>query len=107
MKKFLFGLLLTWGFVAKAQVYNNEWIDYSKTYYKFKIAKNGLFRIPQSLLSSAGLGSTPAEYFQLWRNGVQVPVYTSVPSGVLSASDYIEFWGKMNDGKPDKQLYRN
>ena len=106
MKKILFGLLLTWGLTAKAQVYNNEWIDYSKTYYKFKLAKNGLFRIPQSVLTAAGLGTTPAEHFQLWRNGKQVPVYTSVPSGVLTASDYIEFWGQMNDGKPDKELYR-
>ena len=101
MKKFLFGLLLTCGLVAQGQVYNNEWIDYSKTYYKFKVGKTGLFRISQSVLSSVGLGNTPAENFQLWRNGAQVPIYTSVSSGTLSTSDYIEFWGKMNDGKPD------
>ena len=107
MKRILFGLLLTYSFVAKAQVYNNEWIDYSKTYYKFKLLDSGVYRIPQTVLASAGLGSTPAEYFQLWRNGVQVPIYTSVPSGALSSSDYIEFWGQMNDGKPDRQLYRD
>lgn len=90
-----------------AQVYNNEWIDYSKTYYKFKVGKTGLHRINHSVLSAAGLGATPAEHFQLWRNGVEVPIYTSVFSGSLSASDYIEFWGEMNDGKPDKALYRN
>ena len=94
MKKFLFGLLLTWGFAAKAQVYNNEWINYSKTYYKFKVARNGVFRIPQSTLFTAGLGNVPAEQFQLWRNGKQVAIYTSIPSGVLSGSDYIEFWGQ-------------
>ena len=65
MKKILFGLLITWGFAAKAQVYNNEWIDYSKTYYKFKVGKTGLYRISQSVLSGAGWGSTPAENFQL------------------------------------------
>lgn len=107
MKKILFALLLACSFIAKAQVYNNEWIDYSKTYYKFEVGATGLYRIPQSVLSSAGLGSTPAEQFQLWRNGKQVPIYTSTPTGALSASDYIEFWGQMNDGKPDKELYRN
>src|ERR1044072_5709053 len=107
MKKIVLGLLLIWGFMAKAQVYNNEWIDYSKTYYKFKVGKTGLFRIAQSVLSSAGLGSTPAEYFQLWRNGKQIPIYTSISTGPFSASDYIEFWGEMNDGKPDKELYRD
>lgn len=107
MKKILFGLLLTCSFIAKAQEFNNEWIDYSKTYYKFKVGKTGLFRITQPVLASAGLSSTPAEYFQLWRNGVQIPIYTSVPAGTFSGSDYIEFWGQMNDGKPDKQLYRD
>jgi hypothetical protein len=107
MKKLLLGLLIITGFVAKGQVFNNEWIDYSKTYYKFKVGKTGLYRISQSVLSSAGLGSTSAEYFQLWRNGKQIPIYTSVATGILSASDYIEFWGQMNDGKPDRELYRD
>ena len=106
MKRLLFCLLLLTGFVAHAQVYNNEWIDHSKTYYKFKVGKNGLFRIPQATLATAGLGSVSAEQFQLWRNGVEVPIYTSVASGTLSGSGYIEFWGEMNDGKPDKGLYR-
>jgi hypothetical protein len=78
MKKLLLGLLLITGFIAQAQVYNNEWIDYSKTYYKFKVGRTGLYRISQSVLSSSGLGSTPSEYFQLWRNGKQIPIYTSV-----------------------------
>src|ERR1700694_6058879 len=107
MKRILFGLLLTWGFAAKAQVFNNEWIDYSKTYYKFTVGQTGLYRIPNTVLAAAGLGSTSAENYQLWRNGVQVAIYTSVPQGQLSATDYIEFWGRMNDGKPDRQLYRD
>jgi hypothetical protein len=106
MKKVLFGLLLLTGFATKAQVYNNEWIDYSKTYYKFKVGIDGVFRITGATLSANGLGSASAQHFQLWRNGVQIPIYTSIASGTLSASDYIEFWGEMNDGKPDKELYR-
>ena len=106
MKNFLFVLLLLAGFTTKAQVYNNEWIDFNKTYYKFKVGKTGLYRISQAALSSAGISTASAEEFQLWRNGVQVPIYTSVASGVLSGTDYIEFCGEMNDGKPDKQLYR-
>ena len=89
-----------------AQQYYNEWIDYSKTYYKFKIAVNGLYRINQNNLPSALL-NTPAEQFQLWRNGKEIPLYTSVASGVLQAGGYIEFWGEKNDGLPDKNLYKN
>src|SRR6476619_7197058 len=103
MKKIILSLLLFISFVAKAQVYNNEWIDYSKTYYKFKVGSTGLYRLSQSVLASAGLANTPVEYLQLWRNGAQVPLYTTIPSGQLTASDYIEFWAERNDGKPDKQ----
>jgi len=101
----LFFLLLTLG--VAAQSYNNEWIDYSKTYYKFKIGFTGLYRISQPTLSAAGLGGVSAQNFQLFRNGQEVPIYTSIPSGVMGSSDYIEFWAQTNDGVPDKPLYRN
>ena len=101
MKKIFTIVLLLVSLGLTAQSYNNEWIDYSKTYYKFKLATTGLYRISQSLLASAGLGGVPAQNFQLFRNGEEVPIYTSVASGPLGGSDYIEFWGKMNDGVPD------
>jgi len=106
MKRILFFFLLLACFASSAQVYNNEWIDHSKTYYKFNVGKTGLYRISNATLSSAGLGSAAAEQFQLWRNGVQVPIYTSRATGSFSNTDYIEFWGEMNDGKPDSALYR-
>ncbi|MCW3074941.1 MAG: hypothetical protein JWP69_2010 [Flaviaesturariibacter sp.] len=107
MKKILFCLLLIACFGAEAQVYNNEWIDFDKTYYKFKVGGNGLRRIPQTTLAAAGLGTVPAEHFQLWRNGAEVPIYTSATTGGLGANGYIEFWGQMNDGSPDRALYRD
>lgn len=107
MKKFLLTLaVVLTGMVGFAQL-SNSWIDYSKTYYKFYVAKDTFCRISQPVLQAAGLGSAQAQNFQLWRNGKQVRIYTSVASGALGASDYIEFWGEMNDGKPDKDLYRN
>ena len=82
MKKVFTILCLILGLVTKAQ-YNNEWIDYNKTYFKFKVGSTGLYRIPQAVLQTAGIGTDPAENFQLWRNGEQVPLYTSVASGTL------------------------
>jgi hypothetical protein len=107
MRKYFF--ILTICFVCcrvAAQQYYNEWIDYSKTYYKFKVGSTGLYRINQPNLPAA-LQSVPAEQFQLWRNGKEVAIYTSVSSGPLPSSGYIEFWGERNDGKPDKNLYKN
>src|ERR1700736_3792115 len=98
MKRFLpfFLILLTAG-LARGQAYNNSWIDYNKTYYKFKVGATGVYRITQPNLSSIGLGNTPAEQFQLWRNGVEIPIYTSVATGTMTGTDYLEFWGEMND----------
>jgi len=101
---------------ATAQSFQNEWIDYAKTYYKFKIGpfgydavgvpvKKGVVRINQPSLAAIGLGNTPAENFQLWRDGEEVPVYVSKSTGILSATDYLEFWGEIANGKPDKALY--
>lgn len=107
MKKFLLPLFLFAGLLANSQTYNNEWINYNLTYYKFKIGATGLYRINQPVLATLGIGNTPAEHFQLWRNGQQIPLYTTVQTGAMGAADYIEFWGEMNDGKPDNILYRN
>jgi hypothetical protein len=107
MKKFLFTVAVLLFVATGYSQFTNSWIDYSKTYYKFKVGKDTLCRISQATLQSAGLGSTPAQNFQLWRNGKEVRIYTSVASGTLGAGDFIEFWGERNDGKPDKDLYRN
>jgi hypothetical protein len=91
---------------AVAQQYYNEWIDYSKTYYKFKIGATGLYRINQNNLPLA-LQSIPVEQLQLWRNGKEVAIYTSVQTGILPANGYIEFCGDKNDGLPDRNLYKD
>lgn len=107
MKKLFILLLLVSAADAFAQQYNNEWIDYSKVYYKFRIAESGLYRISQATLNGAGLGNIPVEQFKLIRNGLEVPVYTSAVSGILAANGFIQFLGEANDGKADKVLYRN
>ncbi|HMJ46158.1 MAG TPA: C25 family cysteine peptidase, partial [Ferruginibacter sp.] len=106
IKKLLLPLMLLLAGAAEAQ-FNNSWIDYSKTYYKFKVASDTLYRIPQPLLNGFGLATVNADNFQLWRNGQQVRIYTSVSGGPLDPAGYIEFWGEMNDGKPDTKLYRD
>lgn len=106
MRKIFVFCCLLFAFNASAQ-FNNEWIDYSKTYFKFKVGRDSLYRIPASTIAGAGLQNVPAEHFQLFRNGQEVRIYTSVSTGVLGANDYIEFWGLMNDGEPDKELYKD
>ena len=106
MKKVFTIFCLVMGLVTKAQ-YNNEWIDYNKTYFKLKVGSTGLYRIPQTVLQAAGMGANNAENFQLWRNGEEVALYTSVALGPLTSGDFLEFYGVMNDGKTDTKLYRD
>jgi hypothetical protein len=118
-KLFLLTLLSLATVLSYSQTYHNEWIDYSKTYYKFKVGSfgtdvvngsailtKGIVRIPYSALAAAGLSSTSSEQFQLWRDGEEVPVYVSKETGTLASTDYIEFWGSTNNGKLDKEMYR-
>src|SRR5688500_3113161 len=106
MKKLLLVFLLFAAVSAKAQL-NNSWIDCSTSYYKGFLSQESLCRIPQSTLAAGRLSGVNADHFQLWKNGEQVRLYTSVTNSGLSAADFIEFWGEMNDGNPDNTLYRN
>lgn len=90
--------------LAQSGQYGNEWIDYNKTYYKFKVGRAGVCRIYRSSLDAAGLPSNVAgSNFSLYRDGQEVPVFVS--SETMSGSDYIEFWATGGDGMLDKELY--
>jgi len=107
MKIFLLFLFVLMAACSISQPFNNEWIDYNKTYYKFQVGSSGWYHIDQSLLASVELNAVLAQQWQLWRNGKQVPLYASIKTGVFSINDYIEFHGEQNDGKADKELYRD
>lgn len=107
MKKIFTLVMLLFALNSFSQQYNNEWIRFNQTYYKFKVGTAGVYRIPKTVLDAAGIGNTPVQFFELWRNGEQVAFYPSVPSGPLPSDGYLEFWGRPNDGKPDLPMYRD
>jgi len=99
---------LMMGHWLSADNYGNEWIDFPKTYYKFRVWKDGLYRIPYATLQSAGINETElvGNNIKLFRNGDEVPLYVS-NNGQLTSSDNIEFYGFKNDGRPDTELFKN
>ncbi|MFP5040637.1 C25 family cysteine peptidase [Parasediminibacterium sp. JCM 36343] len=107
MRTLFFILFIFFALRSVAQPLNNEWVNYNNTYYKFKVGQTGLCRIYPTALSGINLQNTPVEQFQLWRNGKQVPLYTTIPKDTMGTSDYIEFWAEQNDGLPDKYLYKD
>ncbi len=111
----IFSLIMTLGFFANAQMtidgetlYGNEWIDYDKTYYKFKIADDGAHRITYDQLVEMGfpVSETTGLNIKLYRHGQQVPLYVST-NAALGSSDYIEFMALKNRGEIDEHLYIN
>lgn len=90
---------------ANAQ-YGNEWINYSLTYYKFKIGKDGIYRIDKSTMTSAGISTATGSQLTIYRNGAKIPIFVST-NGTFGGSDFIEFHGQKSDGSLDASLYTN
>ena len=88
--------------------YGNEWIDYEQRYVKINLAEDGIYRLNQAELSAAGVfddANVPnGAQLQLFHMGEEVPMYVST-TGSLTASDFVEFYGKKTDGELDKHLY--
>lgn len=89
---------------AQSGSYANQWIDYGKTYYKIKVSREALHRIPYSLLSANGLPTNAAAY-KLFYKGAEIAIHTST-TGDMGSNDYIEFYGEPNDGTFDTQLFK-
>ena len=100
---FLFFLSLP---LTAQETYFNEWIDYSKTYHKFRIAEDGLYRIPYSALQEVGLAEKNSEGFHLFSRGEEIPIYIS-SNEMFGSDDFIEFYGQKNAGSFDTQLFQN
>ncbi len=92
--------------ISNAQPYGNEWIDFEKPYYKLTLNATKVYRISYTTLAeqfdeSELIGNN----FKLFGKGNEIPIYVST-DGQFSTNDYIEFYGKHNDGEIDVPLYR-
>lgn len=90
---------------CSAQVVGNEWIDYSKNYWKIKVGRDGIYRVPLSALPGMPAGVSGSNLI-LYRDGQEVPIHTTT-NGSFGSGDYFEFFGRKADGQLDKLLYEN
>jgi len=107
MKRLLLSIIiLCTSLFTFSQPYGNEWIDYSKSYYKVKIGKTGIYRISYQALVDAAipLARVKGDNFQLFHMGQEIPIYVTT-GNTLGSTDYIEFYGKKNDGSFDLELF--
>ena len=92
---------------AQAQL-GNEWIDYSRQYWRFPVSENGMYRITYQELLSSGFPVEQVNPAAVKLFGRGEEQYITIQDGGDSSfdeGDYIEFWAKKNDGWLDKQIY--
>lgn len=115
MTRLLIILLLYIPSTLRAQIWNgadtlygNEWIDFDKTYFRIKVATDGIYRVSYQTLADAGfpVGAVPGSQFRLYRYGEQAPVHTST-EGLFSSTDFFEFFGERNRDALDRHLFEN
>lgn len=111
----IFSLISITGF---SQTFGNEWINFTsggplsdQQYYKIKVTSEGIYRISSSTLIAAGIpvGGIPSQKYQIFYQGSEQPIYVSTlpVTAPLGINDFIEFYGKGNDGKLDGKMYKN
>lgn len=113
MRKLLASVcFLLFGTVAIAQPYGNEWINHTQKYLKIRITSEGIYRIDSTSLSNAlsavgtSLSSIDPRNLQVFREGAEEYIYVQGESdGVFNTNDFVEFYARGNDGKPDSVLF--
>ncbi|MEZ5031480.1 MAG: C25 family cysteine peptidase [Saprospiraceae bacterium] len=92
--------------VGQDTLYGNEWIDFSKTYWKIKVARQDMYRVTYPVLQAGGfpVDQVPGEQYQLFVYGQEVPLYVST-NGLFGPNDYFEFYGDKNKSQLDQFLF--
>lgn len=102
------GVLLNFMLSAYGQI-GNEWINFSRPYYRIPIGKDGIYRMDYNTLQAAGIpvGGVDPRTLQLFHRGTEQSLYIAGEAdGQLNTSDYVEFYGQRNDGRLDASLYK-
>ncbi|MEY4903606.1 MAG: hypothetical protein RLZZ292_1421 [Bacteroidota bacterium] len=104
---FLSSSLFAQMWTGQDSLYGNEWIRYNQPYFKLTVAEDGVYKIPQAVLSAAvsDLASIKGDAFRLYRLGKEVPIYVSSEAQALGANDFIAFYGVKNRGELDRYLF--
>lgn len=87
--------------------YGNEWIQYDQKYHKIPVAREGLYRVTYQELQAAGFPvSGDPTTFRLFHRGIEQAIFVQgEEDAVFDPEDYLEFYGRGNDGSLDSTLY--
>jgi len=86
---------------------DDSWIDYSKTYLKLGVARDGIYRFHSSDLESQGINvqSINPKTFKLLLRGKEIPIWVEGEDDLsFDQNDYIEFAGTRNMGGHHREI---
>lgn len=89
--------------------FSNEWVNFGQSYYKIPVAQTGIYKLTYADLQAAGvpLSGIDPRRINLFHRGKEQAIFVSGESdAVFDPSDYIEFYGRKNDGTLDTDLYK-
>ncbi|MBI3500684.1 MAG: hypothetical protein HY063_02730 [Bacteroidetes bacterium] len=107
-KQFTFFLFFSFPVFCLAQHWN-EWINYGQQYYKIPVAQNGIYRLDYATLSPViNVSNIDLHKFQIFFRGQEQYIYVkdNGNNDTFDINDYIEFYGRKNDGSLDSVLYK-
>ncbi len=89
-----------------SDITGNEWIRDDQQYFSFDVQEEGIYRLTYEVLLNAGIpvDKIKGKQFELFSMGQPVVIRVST-DGIFSTADYIEFFGKAQDGSFDALLY--
>lgn len=117
MKRLLFFICFLSLSAACAQPYGNEWITFSpgqpwssQQYFKVSVSQQGVHRISYADLQNAGVPVTSwfqTANYQMFRNGREqyIRIVDQNNDNLFTQGDFIEFFGRSNDGELDAAIY--
>jgi hypothetical protein len=86
-----------------------RWINYAQTYYKISVADKGLYRLTNADLRRANipLDRLNPTTIQLFHRGIEQAIdVAGQADGRFDTNDFMEFYGRGNDGLADSLLYQ-
>ncbi|MCB9236183.1 MAG: hypothetical protein H6581_31330 [Bacteroidia bacterium] len=86
--------------------YANQWYNPAQIYVKLRLWEDGIYQVDAADLVNAGIDTTfinPDNYHLLYR-GDEIPIHVEKAGSQLN---FIQFYGKRNDGLMDTVFYRD
>lgn len=104
---FLVGMIFLASFFP---AYSQEsWIDFGQFYYKIPTSTDGIHRLNYATLAAAGINPSVIDprHIRLYHRGKEVAIHVSgQEDGSFDTQDFIDFFGRRNDGTLDAKLYK-